>query len=347
MLVYWSTQVAIKELNSTDNYWGDSSGPNYNDNGPGKGDSIIDVDKNVIFEPFLSEKIRCPYPFILNQSTTSIDVYPGNQIYFNIELIVPENGVPFLLNSFSNPLPALLSGSLWTIADQNIKEFFTINEFQELVINDKLPIRLSPGIYQVTITAGTNIVDAGQIVNNIVLADIQIGGDTGLKQNFEADAEASLTMCIHSSSRVKLANGEEMEICQLKSGMQILSPDNTISPILEVIPCWAGIYGQIFTDCVIFEPHSLGPDVPNYRFAVDPGHPVCTHQEYLKGIELKPAKDYVNGDNIYLVKWNQVADLLPGENKRYDIVMTKESYIANNMVVKTRKERKTPGYSYE
>lgn len=334
------------------NYWGDSAGPNYNENGPGKGDLIIDSSKYVIFEPFLKEAINCPYPAELKESTTSIDVSPGNPIYFNIDLVISKRNIPLILTSFYNSLPPMNSGLAWNITSQTIEKFFNIVGpigSQRLIINDDLPTRLLPGTYSVIIESGTNITDAGDIIINIITSNIQIGGETGLIQNLEAQAEGSLSLCIHSSSKIKLYNQEELEICLIKPGMRLFNPDHTISTVDQVIQCWSGVYDQIFTDCVIFEPNSLGQNIPSTRFAVDPGHPICNSNEYNK-IGLQQAKNYVNNKDIYLVKWNEVENLLPGKNKRYDIVLSEESsnvYIANNIIVKSRTNRKVPGYSYE
>jgi hypothetical protein len=57
-----------------------------------------------------------------------------------------------------------------------------------------------------------------------------------------------------------------------------------------------------------------------------------------------------NNNDIYEVKWDEIQFILRGDNKRYDIIMPNDScrvYIANNVAVLARKERKQPGYLYE
>ena len=46
-------------LDATNNWWGASSGPNYNGTGPGTGEAIVDPDGVVKFSPFLSNPSTC------------------------------------------------------------------------------------------------------------------------------------------------------------------------------------------------------------------------------------------------------------------------------------------------
>lgn len=345
------------ELDASENYWGSSSGPNYNSGGPGTGEPITDNNtgnQSVNFISFLTAAMTCPSPLVLTKSSTSMNVTPGIPVSFDMSFTVAANGVPFVLNSFSDSLPPLISRSAWIITTKNPEGFFTIINTaasQQLTINDRLPITLAPGTYSATISANTTMADAGSVFSNITTMQIQIGGATGLNQSIISSATASVAICIHGSSRIKLANGEEIEISKIQPGEKILGGDDNISPVIEAVPCWAGIKNKIFTDCVIFEPNSISEGVPNYRLAIDPGHPICTPEEYLKegNKALKPAKSYLKEKSIYTVKWNKVAALLPGENRRYDIIMSEDScktYIANGMVIQARKTRQQPGYKY-
>ena len=280
-------------LDANLNYWDSPTGPNYNGGGPGTGQPIIDNNimavQTVDFDLFISAPIKCPLPIDIRKTSTSINVPPGLPISFDISLIVPAAGVTFVVTSFFDPLPSLVSGFPWTITAQNLVGFFNISGLpgaQQLNLTSPLPAIIPPGTYTATISANTNIFDAGDVFINLITASIQIGGVTGLIQTTSATATATATasvaICIHSSSRIKLANNEEMEISKLQSGEKILGADNKIVPITESVPCWAGVYNTIFTPCVIFEKDSLSPGIPNYRFAVDSGHPICTPEEYFK-----------------------------------------------------------------
>lgn len=92
--------------------------------------------------------------------------------------------------------------------------------------------------------------------------------------------------------------------------------------------------------------------MPNERLAIDPGHPICTTVTYSNECSkaLKPASSYLNSSPpIYQIYWDDVSDLLPGVNARYDVVMTNTSYrafIANGLVIKARASTFNPGYEY-
>lgn len=346
-------------LNATDNYWNSASGPNYNTMGPGTGSAITDNNipsvQSITFEPFLTGPITCPSPLTLSKTTTSINVDPGMPVSFDLSFTVASNQVPFVVNSFTDTLPVFTSGASWNLTTQTPAGFFTIigsPGSQQLTITTPLPTTIVPGTYSVTITADTELSDFGEVLTNMVTIIIQFPAgvnNPGLTQTITATATASVAACIHGSSNIRLADGTQLEISKISPGALIAGLKDESTPIIEAIPCWAGLYNKIFTSCVIFEPDSLGYGVPNSRFAIDAGHPMCTPQEYNGEDALRPAKTYLN-TGIYLVKWDEVEKLLPGENKRYDIIMPQDSskiYIANGIVVKARQERRITGYDYE
>jgi hypothetical protein len=195
--------------------------------------------------------------------------------------------------------------------------------------------------------------DAGEVLPNTVTVMLQIGGSNGATQTVTASATASVAVCIHGSSLIKLANGTDISISELKPWQEIIGADGKINSIVEAVPCWAGVYDTFFGKCIIFEPDSLEPGIPFKRFAVDAGHPICTPEEYIKNRDssLQPAKTYLGKNKgIYEVTWDAVASLLPGKNKRFDIIMSENSckaYNANGIIVKARLGRKLNGYSYE
>ena len=91
---------------------------------------------------------------------------------------------------------------------------------------------------------------------------------------------------------------------------------------------------------IVFEKGSLGRNTPNERFAIDPGHPMCTIKDYLKkGVKgLRPAKMYINRRSIYSDTIDSIhhGGLLES-NIRYDLVLeNSDVYIANNVIVKAR-----------
>jgi hypothetical protein len=353
------------DLDTTSNYWNSSSGPNYNNTGPGTGDSITDDNipnvQTVQFSPFLTTGLTCPSPITLTKLSTSTNVTPGTPVSFQLSFTVSSNGVSFVLTSFTDSLPALTGGLPWTITTQSPNGFFIITGAtgsQNLGITDSLPLSISPGTYSVTLSADTNMSDAGDVLTNTATMVIQIGGDDGITQNITASANASVAVCIHGSSMIKLANGREMEISKLQPGELIIGADGKVTSVVEAVPCWAGVHDKFFGNCVIFERDSLGPGVPSIRFAVDAGHPICTQEAYKKnGVKsLQPAKSYLDqtqgneDEGIYVRTWDAVASLMPGKNIRFDLLMTHDSckmYIANEIVVQARQERRVPGYQYE
>lgn len=343
-------------LDATSNYWNSSLGPNYNGTNPGAGDLITDnnipATQTVQFSPFLTSAIVCPSPVTLTNTTTSVNVPPGTPVSFVVTITVAEGETPFNAISFTDPLPSLASGSAWTIATQSPSGFFTITGAvgsQNLALTTPLPSQFAPGSYTVTLTANTTVSDAGETLPSTATMTIQIEGSDGISQNISATATASVAVCIHKSSLIKLANGLEIEIYRLRPGEEIMGADGRITKIVDVVPCWIDNKGT----CVIFEPNSLGLGVPSKRFAVDAGHPVCSPDEYINNGHkfTRVAKSYIGQNSgIYATTWDKVESLLPGENQRYDIIMPNDSckaYIANGVVVQARQSRKDVGYLYE
>ncbi len=94
--------------------------------------------------------------------------------------------------------------------------------------------------------------------------------------------------------------------------------------------------------------------VPSARFAIDYEHPMATPAAYreLGQQALRPAQTYIKRElkkQIYVVRWSRVASFLPGENKRFDLVLgadSCQSYLANGVVVQSRTSRKVSGYNH-
>ncbi len=285
----------------------------------------------------------------ISKTTSSNNVPPGTPVNFTVTLVIPANNT--FLVSFIDLLPLLPSGSQYTIIpqSQSVPGFFEIvgrpggpTGAQNLKATTGA---ISPETYTVTIEANTTEIDAGAVLSNIVEIQFLVNGIVG---EAGTTAVATVAICIHGSSMISLPNNEQIEISKLQPGQLILGADGKPTNIIEVVPCWTR--NDKCGNCIIFEKDSLFPNVPSRRFAVDAGHPICpclNTSSYVP--HLIPAKHFVNNKNIYIVNWEDVKFLLPGENKRYDIIMKDDSckaYVANGIIVKARQERIIPGYSY-
>jgi hypothetical protein len=155
--------------------------------------------------------------------------------------------------------------------------------------------------------------------------------------------------CIHSSSKVLLSDGSYKLITNVTSGDQVYSPDCKTAIVKEVVPCWLKVPNNPFHKCVVFEKDSLAPNVPSELFIIDPGHPMSFATNY-DNHGLRSAKEYVNGKTIYMSDYNDVKEMFPEDMKhnRYDLVLNRgDTYVANNVIVKSRTSFKTAGYDLE
>jgi hypothetical protein len=164
-----------------------------------------------------------------------------------------------------------------------------------------------------------------------------------------------VVLCVYGSSQILLEGGKTIAIKEIKNGDMILDATGKLVTVEKVVKCWLGPnYSEKGESqlVIVFEKDSLAPGVPTSTFAIDPKHPIATPTEYSKNgsVALKPANQFVKSDGtIKQINWDQIADMLPGENARYDLVLSKEScgaYIANGIVVKSRESYLTPGYEY-
>lgn len=281
----------------------------------------------------------------LTKTTTSTNVTPGTPVNFTVTLVIEENATTTIL-FFNDSLPQLRSGSKFTLESQSLPNIFELVNNIDGTQNLTTPTGvIPPGTYFITIQANTTEADAGAELPNAARLDYTVGESGG---TIIARATATVALCIHGSSMISLPNNEQIEISKLQPGQLILGADGKCTNIIEAVPCWT--LNNKCGDCIIFEKDSIAPNVPSSRFAVDAGHPIFPRLNEAAYVPcLIEAKSFVNNKNIYIVKWEDVKYLLPGENKRYDIIMKGDSckaYIANGMAVKARQERKIPGYSY-
>lgn len=286
----------------------------------------------------------------LIKTSSGLNIIPGTPVSFAISLILGPLQGQYTIFSLIDSLPPLASGSPWVISSISGPYNLT-GPVGSQILSIPASTLLGQGIYSVTITANTNIIDAGEVLSNTVFATVGFPGGSAVI--LQADATASIAICIHGSSKIKLDNDDNIEIRNIQPKQKIIAADGQISEIIEAVECWTGIDNKIFGNCIIFEKDSLGQGIPSERLAIDAGHPISTPDDYKKygDSSLKPAKLYIDPKKgIYSVTWNLVETLLPGENKRYDLIMKDDSckaYIANGLVVQARKDRKTPGYQYE
>lgn len=339
------------------NWWQSASGPNYNGNGPGTGQVITDQNliPAVVFTVFDNVRLSiiCPSQVQVVKTTPIGDVIPGQTVFFTVTITVT-GFMPFTYNSFIDALPAAPGSTAgWSISTQSPGGIFSITG---TVPNQSLAIPnlslLVPGTYTATVAAIIDTATAPPVnipLLNTATASITYAGLNGYAQSVSASATATIAMCIHRSSLIKLADGNEIEIDKIEPNTAIVAADGSNVNIVSAIKCWVSDPHGGTGRCVVFEPDSIAPGVPTKRFGIDAGHPMAIPSEYNDNHELKPAKEFINDTTIYAGKWSDLGYLFEGENLRYDIIMPEDSckaYFANGVVVKARQDRTEPGYSY-
>jgi hypothetical protein len=99
---------------------------------------------------------------------------------------------------------------------------------------------------------------------------------------------------------------------------------------------------------IVFEKNSIGKNIPNERFAIDPIHPMCTIKKYLRygNKALRCAKTFINKRTIYCDNMDNIHNKgLLETNQRYDLILENaDVYIANNIVIKARQSFRQTGY---
>jgi len=242
----------------------------------------------------------------------------SSKIYFN----------NYVLNSNTNTLITHSSSPVTSVANNYSDGFFYYyNELTELWRTD-----------------GTSAYTTNITPNNLYT----LNGQTG-KTIFNPVLFLLHAACIHSSSKVLLSDGSYKLITNVTSGDQVYSPDCKTAIVKEVVPCWLKVPNNPFHKCVVFEKDSLAPNVPSELFIIDPGHPMSFATNY-DNHGLRSAKEYVNGKTIYMSDYNDVKEMFPEDMKhnRYDLVLNRgDTYVANNVIVKSRTSFKTAGYDLE
>jgi hypothetical protein len=68
-------------------------------------------------------------------------------------------------------------------------------------------------------------------------------------------------LCVHSSSRVMIANNETKPIYEIKKGELILDADGNLTPVEDVIQCWLKPSWETeYQPSITFEANSLIPE---------------------------------------------------------------------------------------
>jgi hypothetical protein len=188
----------------------------------------------------------------------------------------------------------------------------------------------------VEITLPVNVMDNGYVS---AIGDPSLVGSVVL---------STMSACIHGSSQVLLENNTHKQIAQLTVSDTLLSPNGEKIKIRQIVPCGINGHNNNAQKCIVFEKDSISPNVPTQRFAVDPGHPICTIRQYkMYGISaLKPAKLFLKDDKaissssygIYNSTYFETGGLLQQPNMRYDLILcdNHKVFIANGIVIKSR-----------
>lgn len=156
------------------------------------------------------------------------------------------------------------------------------------------------------------------------------------------------TACIHGSSQILLMNETLKQISELTPSDIVLCPNNKYAQIKQIVPCWNNMPNRRSQNMIIFEKDSICQGSPNERFGIDPKHPMCTIDEYLKegNQALQRAETFINNKTIYCDRINNIHNKgLLETNIRYDLILeNSDVYIANNLVIKARQSFKRSGY---
>jgi hypothetical protein len=148
--------------------------------------------------------------------------------------------------------------------------------------------------------------------------------------------------CLHGSSMIQMRDGvKRLDQIQINDEVQSydLYSNLAYAKVKNVSQCWLSFMGTDH-DAIIFEPNSLGPNQPNQQLIIDPGHPICTKEEYLKDGHqaLRPAGTYWEElDQVLIKKWTDI--FVQNEpSVRYDLILEEpfNTYIANGIIVRAK-----------
>lgn len=153
--------------------------------------------------------------------------------------------------------------------------------------------------------------------------------------------------CLHGSSLITTSTGLK-RLDHITIQDQVLTGTGDYAPVCGVVSCPLQTPDTQHT-AVIFEPGSLGKNLPTDRLIMDPGHPLALPSDFKEqGMNaLKPANQY---------RWDlkskditaQLYQDLPEKTLRYDLVLGTDhhTYIANGMVIQSRATLDRAGYDH-
>ena len=211
-------------------------------------------------------------------------------------------------------------------------------------------VTILSGVSELTAINLTAANKSASINPSLVYLDYNNGSVNNYTLNSSTSSFTISAVCLHENSKVITETGLK-KIKDLTSDDKILSGNNEFAKVLEIVPCWIQIPNQSVHTCVIFEPNALGDNQPSERLIIDPGHPMCTLEEYKNNNvdALRKALDFVDDNNslIRISNWSDPSieydDIY---RKRFDIILEHphSTFIANNIVIKSRKSVEDPGY---
>ena len=196
-----------------------------------------------------------------------------------------------------------------------------------------------------TPTAGSTVALSGTVIQFMgppTTTATNVSGLTGNANGTYSGTFNIVIACLHGSSLIQMKEGTK-RLDQVKEGDEVLSGPNLdeYTQVKGVAQCWLSFMG-VDHDAIIFEPNSLGENEPTKQLIIDPGHPMCTKQEYLEnGYDaLRPAGTYwdeLKGEKVYTKKWTDVF-VQEEPSVRYDLILEEpfNTYVANGIVVRSK-----------
>ncbi len=172
-------------------------------------------------------------------------------------------------------------------------------------------------------------------------------GTIGTINNFSNDGSrvtisgsVVIMACLHAYSIVMTNYGNKF-IKDITIADKVLTANGQYAQVKSVIQCWITTPGPSH-DAVVFEQYSLTQVLPFQRFIIDPGHPIKLNSQD----DFRPAGEFVNGDKIHIKKWKDESIQNPTPSIRWDLVLEDgfDNYIANGLIVKSRKDSENIGY---
>jgi hypothetical protein len=267
----------------------------------------------------------------------------ANQVNFNFTLEAP--------NQFNgSTVTVTLTGSFG-----NRTFSFTPSNGQTSFLTGFIPLSsiIPPGTYTgVTITVSNGITpNTSPVITQFYLLDFRGPPNTSATSKTDINAINStqsggtfniIIACLHGSSLIQMKN-ETKRLDQIKVGDLVLSGTNLneYAKVKDIAQCWLSFMGTDH-DAIIFEIDSLGENEPTQKLIIDPGHPMCTQEQYLKNghDSLRPAATFweeLKGDKIYTKKWTDIF-VQEEPSVRYDLILEEphNNYIANGIVVRSK-----------